>query len=127
MLLNSGLNDFVMSTAKSEYIALKVRTVSDFVPKRYSVSSGLRDIVYRHEMLCDILELIDYSYTLQVLGFLRSKIGYATVGVFYCFFRYSIVPHLLLIPLLHYHPWQLGSNSTCYNGVYLEARVFSVG
>jgi hypothetical protein len=27
MLLNSGLNDFVMSTVKSEYIVLKVRTV----------------------------------------------------------------------------------------------------
>jgi hypothetical protein len=75
VLMNSGLNDDVMSAVKSQYIPLKVLTVSYFVPKGYSGVSGLRYILYRHVVLCCILELIGYFYTLQFLALKRSKIG----------------------------------------------------
>jgi hypothetical protein len=47
MLLNSSLNEILMSTAKSVIIfSFKVRSVSGLLPKRYSVISALRDILY---------------------------------------------------------------------------------
>jgi hypothetical protein len=74
MLLNSSLNEVVMSTVKSEGIlSLKFRTVSDVLPERYSVISAVRDILCHHLMLCDILELIKSSYSLQVLALIGSK------------------------------------------------------
>jgi hypothetical protein len=74
MLLNSRLSEIVMSTVKSEGILpSKFHTVSDVLPERYSVISTLRDILYRHLMLCDILGLIDSSYSIQILALIRSK------------------------------------------------------
>jgi hypothetical protein len=56
MLLNSSLNEVVMSTVKLECIlSLNFRTVSDVKPERYSLISVVRDILYRHVMLFDIL------------------------------------------------------------------------
>ena len=94
MLLNSILNDVVVSTVMSESIPqLNVRMVSDLFPERYSVISSLRYILYRHVMLCDILELINSSYSLQVLALMGSKFVYATICLYLLFFfRYSIVP-----------------------------------
>jgi hypothetical protein len=87
LLLNSNLNEVVMSTVKSECIlSLKVRTVSDVLPERYSVISAVRDILYRHLMLCDILELINFSYSLQVLALIGSKFVYATILLYILFF-----------------------------------------
>jgi hypothetical protein len=87
ILLNSSMNDVLMSTEKSENILqLNVQTVSDFVPKRYSVLSGLRDVLYRHVMLCDILALIDSSYSLQVLALIGSKFVYSTIFFYYLYF-----------------------------------------
>ena len=55
ILLNSNLNEVVVSTVKSEYThSLKVRTMSDFLPERYSVISGVRDMLYRH-VICYIV------------------------------------------------------------------------
>jgi hypothetical protein len=47
--------------------------VSDFTREGYSVISGLRDILYRHVVLCDVLDLIDSSYSLQALAFIGLK------------------------------------------------------
>jgi hypothetical protein len=72
-----------MSTVKSDNItSLKVRKVSDFSPESYSVISCLRNILYRHVMLCDVLELIDSSYSLQVLFFIGWEFTYATNMLF---------------------------------------------
>jgi hypothetical protein len=87
MLLNSSLNEVVMSTVKSESILpLKFRAVSDVLPERYSVISNLRDILYRHLMLCDILWLIDSSYSVQILALIGSKFVYATISLYLLFF-----------------------------------------
>ena len=87
MLLNSCLNETVLSKVKSESVlSSKGRTVSDFLPERYSVVSSLRDILYRHVMLCDILELINSSYSLQVLALIGSKFVYATICLYLLFF-----------------------------------------
>jgi hypothetical protein len=87
MLLNSSLNEVVVSTVKSECVlSLKVRTVSDFLPGRSSVNSGIRDMLYRHVMLCDIFHLISSSYALQVLALIGSKFVYATICLYLLFF-----------------------------------------
>ena len=87
MLLNSILNEVVMSTVKSECSpSLNVRTVSNFLSGRYSFISRVRDIVYRHVMLCDIFELINSSYSLQILAFIGSKFVYATICLYVLFF-----------------------------------------
>jgi hypothetical protein len=54
-------------------LSLKFRTVSDVLPERYSIISGVRDILYHHSMLCDILETINSSYSVQVLALIGSK------------------------------------------------------
>jgi len=104
MLLNSSLNAVVMSTVKSESIlSLKVRTVSDALPERYSVISGVRDILYRHVLLCDILELINSSYSLQVLALIGSKFVYATIflySLFFSIFDRSLFPVLSIASLI---------------------------
>jgi hypothetical protein len=96
VLLNSCLNDAVLFTVKSSYnVPLNFRTLSDFFPKRYSVISSLRDILYRHLILCDILELINSSYSLQFLVFIASKFGYATISLYVYFvsiFDLSLFP-----------------------------------
>jgi hypothetical protein len=93
MLLNSSLNEVVMSTVKSECIlSLNVHTVSD-LSEKYSVISDVREIQSRHVMLCDILELINSSSSLQVLAFIGSKFVYTTIFLYLLFF--SIFDHSL--------------------------------
>jgi hypothetical protein len=106
-LLNSSLNEVVMSTVKSEGIlSLKVRTVSDVLTERFSVISAVRDILYRHLMLCDILELINSSYSLQFLALIGSKFVYATVCLYLLFFSiydpslFPVVPFASLVPII---------------------------
>jgi hypothetical protein len=97
ILLNSSLIDVVMSTVKSDNnFPLKCRTVTDFLPETYSVISGLRDILYRHLTLCDIMQLINSSYSLQVLDFVGSKFGYATIYLYILFFS---IFHPSLFPI----------------------------
>jgi hypothetical protein len=87
VLLNSSLSEVVVSTVKSDGIlSLKFRTVSDVLPERYSVISAVRDILYHHSMLCDILELSNSSYSLQVLALIGSKFVQATVSLYLLFF-----------------------------------------
>jgi hypothetical protein len=74
------LNEVVMSTVKSDNtFSLKVRKVSDFSPKGNSVISALRDILYHHMVLCDVVELIDSSYSLQVLVIIGSRFVHTTI------------------------------------------------
>jgi hypothetical protein len=114
MLLNSCLNEVVVSTVKTEVIpSLQFRTVSNFLPGRYSVISGVRDILYRHMMLCDILELINATYSLQILALIGSKFVYATIQLYLLFFsifdRSVIHVHsfVLLLPSVSFEVMQL--------------------
>jgi len=130
MLLNSSLNEVVMSTVKSEGIlSLKAFTVSDFYPRRYSVISGVRDILYRHVMLCDILELINASYSLQVLAFIGSKFVYATIFLYLLFisiFDYSLLPiHSFdsLIPFVSFEVMQLVTVVYCCKAACFQVSI----
>jgi hypothetical protein len=114
LLLNSSLNEVVMSTVKSEgIISLNVRTVSDVLPEKHSAISAVRDIQYRHVMLCDILELINYSYSLQVLVLIGSKFVYATVYLYLSlfsvleFFAFPVLSFASFIPPLSFEVMQL--------------------
>jgi hypothetical protein len=104
MLLNTSLNEVVVSTVKAERtLSLEIRKVSDFLPEGYSVISGVRDILYRHVMLCDILDLINSSYSLQVLALIGSKFVYATICLYLLFisiFDQSLMPGLPFAPLI---------------------------
>ena len=104
MLLNTSLNEVVASTVKAERtLSLEFRKVSDFLPEGYSVISGVRDILYRHVMLCDILDLINTSYSLQVLALIGSKFVYATICLYLLFisiFDQSLMPGLPFAPLI---------------------------
>ena len=104
MLLNSSFNEVVMSTVKLESIlSLKSRTVSDVLPERYSVISSVRDIRYHHLMLCDILGLINFSYSVEVLVLIGSKFVYATISLYLLFFSMfdlSVFPDRSFYPLL---------------------------
>jgi hypothetical protein len=129
MLLNSSLNEVVMSTVKSEGIlSLKVHTVSDFLPERYFVVSGVRDILYRHVMLCDILELINYSYSLQVLALIGSKFVYTTMFLYLLFFSifdcsmFPFLPFASLIPISSFEVMQLVTVVYC-----CKSACFQVG
>jgi hypothetical protein len=74
MFLNLSFNEVVMSTVKSEGIlSIKFPTVLDFLPEKYFVISGVRDILYHRLMICDILGLINSSNSLQVLAVIGSK------------------------------------------------------
>jgi len=130
MLLNSSLNEVVMSTVKSEGIlSLKGRTVSDFFPGRYSVISGVRDILYHHVMLCDILELINSSYSLQVLAFIGSKFVYATILLYLSFFSIfdlSPIPvhsFASIIPFFSFEVMQLVAVVYCCKSAYLQVSI----
>jgi hypothetical protein len=102
MLFNSSLNEVVVSTVKLEDIfSLKVLRVSDLVTERYSVVSGLREFVNRQSLLCDVLELIDSSYSVQFLAFVGSKYLYATVCLYVLLFPNSILPILLICLFLY--------------------------
>jgi hypothetical protein len=127
MLLNSRLNEVVISTVKSDNISsLKVRKVLDFSPESYSVVSGLRDILHRHGMLCDILELIDSYYSLQVLVFIGSKFAYETIMLFmilFSIFDRSLFPihsFTLAIAFVLYELIQLVAVVYCCSGVLLQ-------
>ena len=102
MLLNTSVNEVVVSTVKSECIlTLEIGKVSNFFPERYSVISGVRDILYRHMKLCDILDLINSSYSLQVLALIGSKFVYATLLLYLLFFS---IFYRSLFPILHFAP-----------------------
>jgi hypothetical protein len=130
ILLNSSLNEVVMSTVKSEGIlSLKVRTVSDFLPEKYFVVSGVRGILYRHVMLCDILELINSSYSLQVLAFIGSKFVYATIYLYLLFF--SVFDYFLLsfhslgslIPFISFEVMQLVTVVYCCKSACFQVSI----
>ena len=87
MLLNSSLNEAVVSTVKAECIlSLQLRKLSDLLPERYSFILGIRGILYRHVKLCDVLELVNSSYSLQVLALMGSKFVYTTISLYLLFF-----------------------------------------
>jgi hypothetical protein len=120
LLFNSSLNEFVMSTVKSEDIpSLKVRAVSYFVPECYCVISGLREFLNCHLLLCDILEVINSSYSVQVLAFMGSKYVYATACLYILFFtvfdlsKVLVLPFPVLICVISYEVMQLLSVVYC--------------
>ena len=130
MLLNSSLNEVLMSTVKSECIlSLKVRTVSDFKPERYSVISGVRDILYRQVMLCDILELINSSYSLQVLALIGSKFVYTTILLYLLFFSifdyslFAVLPFDSLIPFVSFEVIQLVTVVYCCKSACFQVSI----
>jgi len=130
MLLNTSLNEVVMSTAKSECIfPLKVRTVSDFFPERHSVISGVRDILYRHVMLCDILELIKSSYSLQVLSLIGLKFAYTTIFLYLLFFSifdrsiFPFLPFASLVPIGSFEVMQLVTVLYCCQSACLQVSI----
>ena len=121
----------MLSTMKSVGIlSIKVRTVSDFKLERYSVVTGVRDILYRHLMLCDILELINSFYSLQVLALIGSKFVYASIFLYlFIYFFFDIRSFLISISFLRYThtAWHFRRNATCYSGVMLQVCLFSGG
>jgi hypothetical protein len=130
LLLNSNLNEVVMSTVKSEGIlSLKVRTVSDFLPERYSAICAVRDILYRHLMLCDILELINSSYSIQVLALIVSKFLYATIGLYLLFFSifdrslFPVRSFVYLIPLGCFEVMQLITLVYCCKSAIFQVSI----
>jgi hypothetical protein len=130
MLLNSRLNEVVMATVKSEGIlSLKVRTISDFLPERFSVISGIGDILYRHVMLCGIFDLIKSSYSLQVLALIGSKFVYSTICLYLLFFSIfdrsvfedrSFSP---LLPFVIFEVMQLVTVVYCCNFVCFQVGI----
>ena len=130
MLLNSSLNDVVVSTAKAEsFLPLEFRKVPDFYPERYSVISGVRDILSRHVMLCNIWELINSSYSLQVLVLIGSKFVYTTIFLYLLFlsvFDRSLFPFLpfdSLIPLVSVEVMQLVTVLYCSKSACLQVSI----
>jgi hypothetical protein len=131
ILLNSSLNEVVMSTVNSEHILpLNVFTVSDFLSKSYSVISGLRDTLYRHFMLCDILELINSSYSLQVLAFIGLKFVYTTVYLYLLCFTlfdtsiFGVLAYASLTALVGFELFQLASVVYCCNSASFQVGIF---
>jgi hypothetical protein len=132
MLLNSSLNEVVVSTVKPEgVLSMKFRTVSDFLPERYSVISGVRDILYRHVMLCDILELTDSSYSLQVLALIGSKSVYATICLYLSFFSivyrsvFPVVSFEMLLTLASFEVMQVITVVCCCKSACSQVGIIS--
>jgi len=130
MLLNSILNEGVVSTVTPECIPpLNVRMVSDFLPERYSVNGSLRYILYHHVMLCDILELINSTYSLHVLTLIGSKFVYATIFLYLLFFSIfdrSLfpVPHFAsAIPIGSFEVMQLVTVLYCCQSACLQVSI----
>jgi hypothetical protein len=130
ILLNSSLNEVVVSTVKLEgVLSLKFRTLSDFLPERYSAISGVRDILYRHVMLCDILELVNSSYSLQVLALIGWKFVYATICLYLLFFSifdpslFPILPVGFFIPLGSFEVMQLVTVVCCCKSACFQVSV----
>jgi len=130
LLLNSSFNEFVMSTVKSEGILpSKFRTVSDVMPVSYSVISGVRDILHRHLMLCDILGLIDSSYSLQVLVLIGSKSVYATISLYLLLFSMfdpslsPVVSFASFLPLIIFEVMQLVTVLFCCKSASFQVSI----
>jgi hypothetical protein len=129
MFLNSSLNEVVMSTVKSECIlSLKVHTVSDFLSEKSSIISGVRDILYRHVMLCDILELINSSHSLQILALIASKFVYATILLYLLFFSVfdlsSIPVHTdSLLPFISFEVMQFVAVVYCCKSACFQVSI----
>jgi len=130
IMLNTILNEVVLSTVKEKCILpLKFRRVSDFLSERYSVKSCVRYILYRHVMLCDIMELINSSYSLQVLSLIRSKFLYATISLYLLFI--SIFDRSLFlvrsftsqIPLGTFEEMQLVTALYCCESTCLQVSI----
>jgi hypothetical protein len=131
MLLNSSLNEVVMSTVKSVGILpLKFRTVPDVLPERYSVISAVRDILYHHLMLCDILELINSSYSLQVLALIGSKFVYATIFLYLLFFSlfdlslFPVLSFASFVPISSFEAMQLFMMLYCCKSACFQVSIF---
>jgi hypothetical protein len=131
MLLTSRLHEVMLSTVMSENVySLKVRTVSDFSPGSNNVISGLRDILYRHVMLCDILELIDSSYSLQVLVFMGLKFVYATVFLYLLWLElfdrslFQVFPFASGIVFVSFEAIQLFSVVYCCKSACVKVCIF---
>ena len=129
VFLNWSLNEVAFSTVKSEGIlSCKVRKVSDFKPKKYSIISCLRDILYRHVMLCDILDLIHSSYSLEVLALIGSKFVFATICLYLLFFSifdpslFPLYSFSSLLPLGSFEVMQLVTVLYC-----CKSACFQVG
>ena len=119
-----------MSTVKSEGILpSKCRTVSDVLPERYPVISAVRDILHRHLMLCDILELIDSSYSLQVLALIGSIFVYATISLYIFFFSifdrslFPVVSFAFLLPLGVFEVMQLVTVLYCCKSASFQVSI----
>jgi hypothetical protein len=130
IFLNSSLNDVVVSTVKLEgVLSMKFRTVSDFVPERYSAISGVLDILCRHGMLCDILELVNSSYSLQVLALIGSKFVYATICLYLLFFSifdpslFPVLPIASLIPIVSFEVMQLVTVVCCCKSACFQVSI----
>jgi hypothetical protein len=131
MLLTSRLQEVMLSTVKSENIfSLKLRTVSDSSAESYTDISGLRDILYHHVVLCDILELINYSYSLQVLAFIGLKFVYATVPLYLLWFvlfdrsLFQVFSFALLIAIVSFEIIQLFSVVYCCKSACVQVGIF---
>jgi len=130
VLLNLNLSKVVMSTVKSERILpLKVRTVTDFLPERYSVISAVRDILYHHVMLCDILGLINSSYSLQVLILIGSKFVYPTIFLYLLFCSifdlslFTVLPFASFLPLIIFEVMQLVTVLYCCKSASVQVSI----
>ena len=130
ILLNSSLNEFLVSTVKSKNIfSLKFRTISDFLSERYSVISRVRDILYRHVMLCDILELINSSYSSQVVALVGSKFVYITIFLYLLFFSvfdrslFPVGSFSLLIPVASFEVMQLVAVLYCCKSAIFQVSI----
>jgi hypothetical protein len=129
MLLNSSLNEVVMSAVTSESVRpLDVHTVPEFLSKRNSVNSGLRGILHRQIMMCDILELINSSYGLQILAFIGTKFVYSTI-LFYllCFSLFAplfpVASFVSLLPVLSHEVIQIVTVVYCCNSASFQVGV----
>jgi hypothetical protein len=131
MLLNSSLNEVVMSTVKSEGIlSLNFRTVSDVLPESHSAISAVRDVLYRHLILCDISELINSSYSVQVLALIGSKFVYATICLYLLFFSifdrslFQVRTFASLISFGGFEVMQLVTVVYCCKSASFQVRIF---
>jgi hypothetical protein len=130
MLLNSILNEVVVSTVKSERIlSSKVHTASDFLPEKCSVISSLRNILHHHVILCDMLDIINSTSSLQFLALIGSKFVYTTIFLYLLFFsifdRFLFPVHTIasLIPLVSVEVIQLVAVLYCCESVSLQVCI----
>jgi hypothetical protein len=85
MLLNSRLNEMIvsLSTVKSkEIISFNGNNMSEFSAKNSLVNCGFRELLNLHETLCDVLEVINSTYSLQVLASVGWKFVNLTVSFY---------------------------------------------